>query len=249
MARANLVGVSEPNTLGLDDDLDSVELLIAIERALDVKISDQEASTVATMGDLHQIVVSKLKGTGGDKCRTSMAFYRARRALQAVTGRNDIRPVTPLSDLGGGSPRSLFAEAQKHCDLRLAPLSGTNMGAIGALLILAALVGAPILLIAHINGWLILALAVGFIASGMALIRLDPLSFGRELQTVGDLARIMVSDNYGALIRLGGRSDADAVWAALVELAARGSESLRAEQIKPGTIILQSQFQKAQARA
>jgi len=240
--------MSEPNTLGLDDELDSVELLIAIERALDVKISDQEASTVATMGDLHQIVASKLEGAGGEKCRTSMAFYRARRALQAVTGRNDIRPETPLSGLRAGSPRSLFAEAQEHCDLRLAPLSGTNMSGIGALLIVAVLVGAPILLIAKINGWLILSLAAGFIASGVALIRLDPLSFGRDMQTVGDLARIMVSDNYGALVRLGGRSDADAVWAALVELAARGSESLTAEEIEPGTIILQSQFQKAQAR-
>lgn len=242
-------GVSEPNTLGLDDDLDSVELLIAIERALDVKISDQEASTVETMGDLHQIVASKLEGAGGEKCRTSMAFYRARRALQAVTGRNDIRPDTLLSGLGSGSPRSLFAEAQKHGDLRLAPLSGTKMSGIGALLIVAVLFGAPVLLIAKINGWLILALAAAFIASGVLLIRLDPLSFGRDMHTVGDLAQKMVSDNYGTLVRLGGRSDSDAVWATLVELAARGSESLPAEQIEPGTIILQSQFQKAQARA
>jgi|CXWL01.1.fsa_nt_gi hypothetical protein len=237
-----------PNTLGLDDDLDSVGLLIAIERAFDIKISDQDAATVSTMGDLHEVVTSKLDGAGGGKCQTSMAFYRVRRALKAVLGDIDIRPDTPLSAIWGRSPKLLFERAQRHCDPRLASLSSTDISGFGALLIVAVIFGAPILLIANVNGWMILALAGGLTAAGFMLTRLDPLAFG-PMATVGDLAQRTAGQNYGALVSLGGRSDAKAIWDALVEMAGAFSENLPAEKIERTTVILQSQFEKARARA
>jgi hypothetical protein len=213
-----------PNTLGLDDDLDSVELLIAIERAFDVKITDQDAATVSTMGDLYDVVMSKLEGAGGEKCRTSMAFYRVRRAFKAVLGDIDIRPDTALNAIWNRSPKLLFARTQRHCDLRLASLTSTDISGFGALLIVAVIFGAPILLIAKVNGWLILALAGGLGAAGFTLTRLDPLAFGPTMVTVSDLARRTATQNYGALISLGGRSDAKAIWVALVEVAGAFSE-------------------------
>jgi hypothetical protein len=241
--------MSARNTLGLDDDLDSVELLIAIERAFDVKISEQEATGVSTVGDLHDLVTSKLEGTGGEMCRTSMSFYRVRRALKAVLGNVDIRPETPLSAIWERSPKLLFAQMQRHCDLRLAPLCSTDVSGFGALLIVAAIFGAPILLIAQVNGWLILAFAGALCCAGFALTRLDPLAFGPTMVTVGDLARRTATQNYGALVSLGGRTDAQAVWKALVEVASASSENLSAEKIERDTIILQSQFERAREPA
>lgn len=237
-----------PNTLGLDDDLDSVELLIAIERAFDIKISDQEAASVITMGDLYEAVAAKLQGAGGEKCRTSMAFYRVRRALRAVVGDADICPDTSLRAIWSGAPKALFEQAQRHCDLRLASLSSTDISGFGALMIVAVIFGGPILLIAKVNGWLILALAVAFITAGYVLIRSDPLAFGATV-TVGDLAQRTATQNYGVLVGLGGRSDANAIWDALVEVAASFSESLPPERIDRTTVILASQLEKARERA
>lgn len=240
--------MTAPNTLGLDDDLDSVDLLIAIERTFDFKISQEDASIVSTMGDLHDLLVSKFEHAGGGKCQTSMAFYRVRRALKAVLGDIEIRPDTALSAIWNGSPKQLFQRAQHHCDLRLASLSRTNMSGFGGLLIAAAVFAAPILLFAKVDGWLILALAAGFFAPGFALTRLDPLAFGPSMVTVGDLARRTANQNYGVLVSLGGRSNAQAIWDALAEVAATFSD-LPPEKIERATVILQSQFIKAQEAA
>ncbi|HRE42721.1 MAG TPA: hypothetical protein PKY87_01990 [Terricaulis sp.] len=235
------------NTLGLDDDLDSVELLIAIERVFDIQISDQDAAHITTMGDLYDLLTSKVEG-GGEMCRSSMAFYRVRRALRAVLGDVDIRPDTPLRAIWNSAPKSLMAQAQQHCALRLPHLFNTNMGGIGAVLIAAAIFGIPILLIAQTNGWLILAFAAALTAVGITLGRLDPLSFG-SLQTVGDLTARTATQNYGALARLGARTDNQSIWEALAEVASDASETLSAQEIAPDTIILQSQFNKARAHA
>lgn len=237
--------MTTPNTLGLDDDLDSVGLVLAIERAFAVNISDQEAGSVSTMGDLHDLLVSKLEGSGGKKCQTSMAFHQVRRALKAVLGDIDIRPKTALSAIWEKAPRLLYARAQPHCDLRLASLSSTGISGIGGLLIVAVIFGAPILLIANVNGWLILALAGALTIACFILMRLDPLAFGPRMVTVGDLARRTAIQNYGALVKLDGRSDAKAIWDALVEVAGADSECLSPLEIKRSTFILQSQFERA----
>lgn len=236
--------MSAPNTLGLDDDLDSVELVIAIERAFDITIADEEAVTVTTMGELHDIVAAKLAGAGGEKCQTSMSFYRVRRALRAVVGDVDLRPNTQLASIWEGSPRLLSKRLQNECELRVAPFAQTNMSGFGALFIVAVIFGAPILLIAKVNGWWILALSAAFVIGGWALIRLDPYAFGKEIQTVGDLARKTALQNYGMLARDGGRCDPESIWDALVEIGGRFSERLPAEQIERDTVILQSQFDK-----
>src|SRR5262249_19679367 len=152
-------------TLGLGDDLETVGLLVAIERVFDVDIFPEEAAAVATMGDLQDLVTSKLTGAGGEKCRTSMAFYRVRSALKAVLGDVDIRPDTPLRSLWKRAPKRLFAHAQRHCTLRLAGLSRTDISGLGGLLIVAVIFGAPISLMAHVDGWLVLALAAASIAA------------------------------------------------------------------------------------
>lgn len=237
--------MTAPNTLGLDDDLDSVELVIAIERAFDIKVADQDAAQIYSMGDLHDLVMRSLDGAGGEKCQTSMSFYRVRRFLKLVVGDIDISPSTQLKSLWTKSPRRLFDQVQRYCDLRLAPLTQTNVTGLGALIVLAALLGLPVLLIARSDAS-ILATAGALLVVGFALTRLDPLAFG-EMTTVGDLARRTAMQNYGTLARNGGRTSSDTIWEALVEIAQPFSENLSTAQIERDTVILQSQFDSMSA--
>ncbi|UWQ14915.1 hypothetical protein K3556_03200 [Aliiroseovarius sp. M344] len=50
------------NSLDLYGDLDEVEILIAIEDAFGIQVSDDEAQTMITMGDLETVVRQKLEG-------------------------------------------------------------------------------------------------------------------------------------------------------------------------------------------
>lgn len=59
--------------------LDSVELLLAVEDAFQIHIEDHEAGGVSTVGDLYNLVVTKLQGQDSKRCLTSAAFYRTRR--------------------------------------------------------------------------------------------------------------------------------------------------------------------------
>ena len=48
------------NTINLGDDLDDVEMLMAIEEIFGVDIKDGEAEKLVTMGDLYSLVCEKL---------------------------------------------------------------------------------------------------------------------------------------------------------------------------------------------
>lgn len=49
------------NTINLGDDLDDVEVLMAIEEVFGIEIVDSEAETLVSMGDLYELVINKLK--------------------------------------------------------------------------------------------------------------------------------------------------------------------------------------------
>ena len=51
------------NTVGLHGDLDDVELLQEIEELFKIKISDEEAAEVVTVGQLYDLVKAKFTGT------------------------------------------------------------------------------------------------------------------------------------------------------------------------------------------
>jgi len=79
--------------------LDGVELLMRIEEEFSIDLPDDEVSSVRTVGDLYEVVLSKLKTT--PDCLSSRAFYRTRGALTNSLGisRRRIRPSTDLEPL------------------------------------------------------------------------------------------------------------------------------------------------------
>jgi acyl carrier protein len=79
--------------------LDAVELVMRVEEEFSIGLSDDEAAKVRTVGDLYELVLSKIKTTAD--CLSSKAFYRTRRALVDALGlpRRSIRPSTDLEPL------------------------------------------------------------------------------------------------------------------------------------------------------
>jgi hypothetical protein len=46
-----------PNSLGLDDDLDGVEVVRDLERIFDIKVSNEEGERIFTVGEFHDPLV------------------------------------------------------------------------------------------------------------------------------------------------------------------------------------------------
>ncbi len=83
--------------------LDGVELIMSIEEAFGISITDEEAGNIRTPRQLINVVVRKLETTDRQVCATQRAFYTVRKALHAEFGVSR-RAVTPRSSLEGLFP-------------------------------------------------------------------------------------------------------------------------------------------------
>lgn len=61
--------------------LDSIELLIEVEKAFDISIPDEEAEKIINVGDLHNTVLKHLNQKETDKCKSQSLYYNLRKNL------------------------------------------------------------------------------------------------------------------------------------------------------------------------
>ena len=95
----------------IDMGLDGVELVLRIEDEFSILLSDEEAAAARTVGDLYELILSKIKTT--PDCLSSKAFYRVRKALVDTLGipRRSIRPATDLEPLFPRTQRKVLWSA------------------------------------------------------------------------------------------------------------------------------------------
>lgn len=81
--------------------LEGVELLMNLEEAFGVEITDEEATNCKTPRMVIDLIVSKLHATQERVCRSQRAFYVVRRCLVGAFGldRKSITPDTRLRDI------------------------------------------------------------------------------------------------------------------------------------------------------
>jgi acyl carrier protein len=85
--------------------LDTVELVITIEKTFGIDISDPEAEQLVTVGDTYRYILARLAEQGMNwtegRCASHVAFNRFRSVLVGWLGvnRKAIRLATPLGDL------------------------------------------------------------------------------------------------------------------------------------------------------
>ncbi len=61
--------------------LDSIEILMKVEDTFGIKIPDQEAEKILTVGDFHNAVWRHLSDKHSDKCKSQYLFYKLRRSF------------------------------------------------------------------------------------------------------------------------------------------------------------------------
>lgn len=103
--------------------LDTVELVMNIEEAFDVTITDKQASQMETVADIYEFLILSIASTNANStvCLKSAAFYDLRRHLQTLgIAREKIRPSATLKEV---FPilrrRSLWHKLSKSMQVRL----------------------------------------------------------------------------------------------------------------------------------
>src|SRR3954466_2143933 len=101
--------------------LDTVELVMSLEEAFGVSISDQEWARATTVGEAADILVRELRKREGPGCRTMRVFHRVRRELKRAYGveRERVKLGTEIGTLGrpggrggngrGSRPRTVWS--------------------------------------------------------------------------------------------------------------------------------------------
>ena len=229
-----------PNTLGLDDDLDGVELLQNLEFSFGIKFLNEEAMSCWTVGDLSRLVQSHLHDCDiGARCATAMAFYRLRRAFSLIGAEPRLTPATGLKDIPLPSPKAAFRQIQDtypEMRLPLLPLSTAGQGGL-ALLLIGAI--SAIVTLAIAPRWSLFPVLGA--AVGAALMRWERGRFPPECRTLGDLARKVAGLNFFALTKAGARYRQADICVAILEILTEHS-SLPRSEIRDETLLLHSQM-------
>jgi hypothetical protein len=185
--------------------LDGVELILALEETFQISIPDDEVESVATVGDLHDLIVAKLNIQDSSQCLTSAAFYRTRRGITDTLGfnRREIRPSTSLEAiLPRTGRRRSWQRIQDATRLKLPALQHTGrmqLTLLGVGVVFSTAIGIQL---RFTLGWTLLSAFLGLFVGGI-LIKLTPrlaIAFPNHDATVGDLARDVLALNHARLV-------------------------------------------------
>lgn len=180
------------SSLGLAGDLDDVDLVEDVEAAFSIRLGDDEISRCSTVGQLFELIEARLpQMPSGQSCATALCFYRLRQALQPHFP-IVLKPKTSISALSAVPVRKLHQIIETECGLRPPPQCITLWGCMALLLVLAL----PLGLFAIGMPWWV---AIPSAALGIGLYRRAPIQLPDEVETFGDLIRIVASRSIGAL--------------------------------------------------
>jgi hypothetical protein len=248
-------------TLGLDDDLDGVEIVRALEAAFDVKLADAETTAVLAVGDMFDLLRSKIDAADADrKCPGAMAFYRVRRAWNELGIDVGRAPSDDLTRLRRIYTRALVKSLEARSGLRLPPPALGAVGKIGMAIAVSGIVVCLALLLCKVAAiWLpipvrewsalvpITIVFGGWIVGG-AVTRFDSGHLPSDCRTLGALAAKSAMLSYGRLVKQGGDARDRILWQALVDNLAERTQ-LPADQIARETYFLQSSCKGRNAAA
>lgn len=208
----------QAKSLGIEGDSwpDAIEDL---EESFRISFTDEEIRNCSTVGDLFAIVEARLSDIQfGERCATTMSFYRLRRALQSHSS-VPLRPGTPIAALGATPVRILHDVVERDCGLRspayIMPLwcrIAMSLCWALSLFFLVSLLFSP-----SFEGFgIFLALVFCQIAVGLVA----PYQHPNAVSTFGDFARFVVYRNVGCLAEQGARFRSREAWMAFTNILA-----------------------------
>ncbi len=210
--------------------LDTLELILEIEAAFGIRIADEDAQSIRTVGELYGYVLEQLPdGPGG--CLSGAAFYRLRRGMCEALElpRGAVRPGTELeAALPRADRRRLWPRLSEALGLRLPNLTLPHWGvallcfgpplAVGlaALNLSLSRPGRLAEVWPQLVSWGACLAAVGFGWS-----RRFAVHFPTGVETAGELARALLSRNHAQFVADATRWHHRDVWDVLVGLVSQ----------------------------
>lgn len=186
--------------------LDSVELVMAVEEKFGITISDEEACSISTVGDLHRCVVGKLNTSDKSSCLSQRAFHLLRRHALSQFGiaRRAFRPDTELDTI---IPKARRREQWLLLKLNVGAVRwpGLALSNLGSVILLTTVFALPALTawygIAKLSlspwlvGFLVVPAMMGLMVASRYFMRPFETEFPSGFTRVRDLAYTLVADN------------------------------------------------------
>lgn len=240
------------NTLGLDDEWDPIDIVIAVEKAFDIKITDEEARAVIRVGDFADLLQRKLPQSESiGKCPSAMTFYRVRRALRIVRPDGKLASTSDLSWLDRNYTKAFCEEVRLMHGIVLPGPSATWMGRLGCwlglLIVAIAILGMVLPHASGVRGWVALGVFVSWVPAWL-LNKADHGRLPKHLRSMDDLVEKTLRLNYGRLVAQGADARPKTVWRHLTQVLAEMSV-LPAVEITRDTVCLRSKFDEIYDRA
>ena len=226
------------NTLDLVGDGDDLDVIYDVERTFGIKMTDAQAESIRSVGDLHDLIEMKLSEVKTRACLSQVAFYRLRKSLKAMGISEEITPQTPVCVVSKIEPRSIvrawnWLAQTAGIDLPILEVPGDrwfstkNRYRIGGLL--AALFAFLIFYLAKAaqtltglsDGWALIFTAVAACTTAALLGYLRYVIFRtipQRIQTIGDLAREAAGHSFEKLAAAKNGSSSHDRWFALSAL-------------------------------
>lgn len=105
--------------------LDFVEIVMEVEEAFNIKIRDDDVVELRTVGDFQHYICAQFEAKKSQRCASTTAFLRLRRALMAAAGidRKEIRLESSVPELVPSSiRRSVWNQIEAEMEMRLPEL-------------------------------------------------------------------------------------------------------------------------------
>lgn len=190
--------------------LDSVEILVNVENAFGITISNYEAEKITTVGDIHNVVWRNVQGRQSMRCRSQQLFYRLRYILinKFNATHEGIVPGASLNKVFPKNNRRLkYHRLQKELNLKLPelvlpPIWARALTVTGITLIAGMLAVALVLIYGYDRTrWLYLLPALGLLVTIFISNILDAVRVQFRPDKMREYTQAVLALNYGTLMQ------------------------------------------------
>jgi acyl carrier protein len=193
--------------------LDSVEILVNVENAFGITITNYEAEKIATVGDIHSIVWRSIQGRQSMRCKSQQLYYKLRHALitRLKVDKDAIELNASLNEIFPKvNRRLLYRRLEKQLQLKLPPLVLPKAWEIalritGLVLIIGTIVSSLVLVNQfQYTPWLYVLPGLGILLTRFFSNLLDFVRTVFKPAIVKDYIQTVLSLNYTTLIQQNG---------------------------------------------
>lgn len=193
--------------------LDSVEILVNVENAFGITISNFEAEKITTVGDIHSVVWRSVQGRQSMRCKSQQLYYKLRHLLitkfkvhkediELNASLNIIFPIINRRLLH----RKLEKEMQLKLPLLVLPAVWEYILRITGVALIAGTLACSLIMVNgfHYTSWLYLLPGLGIVLTVFFSNVLDGVRTVFAPATLKDYTQVVLSLNYTTLIQQNG---------------------------------------------